>query len=73
MEEMIKYNGKMMPYSEYEAIQKKLYDGMINRKNNKPIEVLTQKQKYGTNNIDIEAGTYLYFQIAKFMCEKLAQ
>ena len=26
MEEMIKYNGKMIPYSEYEAIQKKLYN-----------------------------------------------
>lgn len=45
MEEMIKYNGKMMPYSEYEAIQKKLYNEMVNRKNDKPVEVLTQKTK----------------------------
>ena len=49
MEEMIKYNGKMIPYSEYEAIQKKLYNEMVNRKNDKPVEVLTPKQKYGTD------------------------
>lgn len=72
MEEMIKYNGKMMSYSEYEAIQKKLYDEMVSRKNDKPTEVLTQKQKYGTNKLDTEAGKYLYLQITKFMCEKLA-
>ena len=73
MEEMIKYNGKTIPYSEYETIQKKLYNEMVNRKNDKPVEVLTQKQKYGTNKLNTEAGKYLYLQIAKFMCEKLAQ
>lgn len=73
MEEMIKYNGKMIPYSEYEAIQKKLYDEMVNRKNDKPVEVLTPKQKYGTDKLDVESGKCLYLQIAKFMCEKLAQ
>lgn len=72
MEEMIKYNGKMIPYSEYEAIQKKLYNEMVNRKNDK-VEVLTSKQKYGTDKLDVESGKYLYLQIAKFMCEKLAQ
>ena len=73
MEEMIKYNGKMMPYSEYETIQKKLYNEMVSIKSDKPTEVLTQKQKYGTNKLNTEAGKYLYLQIAKFMCEKLAQ
>ena len=73
MEEMIKYNGKMMPYSEYEVIQKKLYNEMVSRKSDKPTEVLTQKQKYGTNKLNTEAGKYLYLQIAKLMCEKLAQ
>ena len=73
MEEMIKYNGKTIPYSEYETIQKKLYNEMVNRKNDKPVEVLTQKQKYGTDRLNVEAGGYLYLQIAKFMCEKLAQ
>ena len=72
MEKMIKYNGKMIPYSEYEAIQKKLYNEMLNRKNDK-VEVLTPKQKYGTDKLDVESGKYLYLQIAKFMCEKLAQ
>ena len=73
MEEMIKYNGKMMPYSEYEAIQKKLYNEMVNRKNDKPVEALTLKQKYGTDKLNAESGKYLYLQIAKFMCDKLAQ
>ena len=73
MEEMIKYNGKMIPYSEYEAIQKKLYNEMVSVKSDKPTEVLTQKQKYGTDKLDVESGKCLYLQIAKFMCEKLAQ
>lgn len=72
-EEMIKYNGKMMPYSEYEAIQKKLYYEMVNRKNDKPAEILTLKQKYGTNKLNAEAGEYLYLQIVKFLYERLAQ
>ena len=46
---------------------------MVNRKNDKPVEVLTPKQKYGTDKLDIESGKCLYLQIAKFMCEKLAQ
>lgn len=50
---------------EYEEEQKRLWNEMINRNTNgcSPVSVLTNKQKYGTNMLSIEASKYLLLQI----------
>ncbi len=52
---------------EYYKNQERLWNEMINRKSQNNASVLTNKQKYGTNQLSIEASGFLALQIAKMI------
>jgi hypothetical protein len=72
--EMIKYNGKLIPFEEYEKIQKKLWDETIVLNEELKREVYKPPRMFIPKNhmLSKEAAMVLSVEIARFLIAKLS-
>lgn len=74
MDEIISYNGKMMQYAEYNAIQKKLYEEMVERSQQYKLEGYVPPKIINiTKKLSIEESQYLLLGVMEFIYKKLCQ